>query len=153
MIDSNINLQHEKSVDRGHKTKNSISDSSEITLYAGENPNKPYNRKTYYDIDSFPESSSLSQLPWTDFTRDFLSLDKKLDKHAEHICNQQLDKLVDLRPYMIENPETVTKFDFLPKVLDRFRHMHLRHLIVVNPTNNHLEGMITRQDIFNWMPM
>jgi CBS domain-containing protein len=79
MIDSNIN-PHGTSVDPGHKTKVSISDSSEITLYAGENPNKPYNQKTYYDYDSFPESSGHSCLPWTDFTRDFTSLDLKIDK-------------------------------------------------------------------------
>ena len=151
MLDSNIQ-RHPHSVDPG-KTKVSISDSSDVTLFAGENPNKPYNHKTYYDYDNFPESSGHSCLPWTDFTRPFMSLDLKLDKLVEHICNQHVDKLVDVRPYMIENPETVTRYDLLPKILGRFRLMHLRHLTVVNPTNNHLEGMITRQDIFNWMPM
>ena len=88
MLDSNVNVTGvAHSVDPGHKTKVSISDSSEITLYGGENPNKPYNMKTYYDYDSFPESSGHSCLPWTDFTRDFASLDKKIDKQVEHICN------------------------------------------------------------------
>ena len=85
MIDSNVNING-VSVDPGHKTKVSISDSSEITLFGGENPNKPFNHKTYYDYDSFPQSSGHSCLPWTDFTRDFLSLDKKIDKQVEHSC-------------------------------------------------------------------
>lgn len=52
--------------------------------------------------------------------------------------------MVDLRPYIIENPEMCTRFDYLPKILKRFRHMNLRHIIVVNPVNGTIEGMITR---------
>lgn len=54
---------------------------------------------------------------------------------------------------MIESPEVCTKFDFLPKIVARFRHLHLRHLVVTNPFNGQLEGMITRGDIFNYMPL
>ena len=44
MIDSNVNVYGvTHSVDPGHKTKVSISDSSSITLFGGENPNKPFN--------------------------------------------------------------------------------------------------------------
>jgi CBS domain-containing protein len=92
-------------------------------------------------------------LPWTEFTRDFESLDLKLTPSISHICEKHSEKLVDLRPYMIENPETCTKWDFLPKILSRFQHLHLRHLIVVNPVTGHLEGMITRKDIFTWMAL
>lgn len=54
---------------------------------------------------------------------------------------------------MIENPETINKYDMLPKILRRFLHMQLRHLIVVNPVTGFMEGIITRQDIFAWMPL
>ena len=57
----------------------------------------------------------------------------KLDAKIEAMCDQAPDKLVDLRPYMIENAEHCTRFDFFPKIVNRFRHLHLRHLVVVNP--------------------
>jgi CBS domain-containing protein len=123
--------------------------STEISLYV----DKPFNLKEYYDFDSFPESKGFSILPYQNFTRDFLALDEKCTSEIAHICESHLDKLVDLRPYIIENPETCTKFDFLPKILSRFQHLHLRHLPVVNPVNGQLEGMITRQDIFTWMSL
>ena len=116
-------------------------------------PNRPFNLRDYYDYDSFPESQANDVLSWTHFTRDFHSLDKVVTPEIKDICQKQPDKLLDLRPYMIENPETCTKFDFLPKILNRFTNMHLRHLTVVNPVTGHIEGMITRQDIFKWMPL
>lgn len=101
----------------------------------------------------FPESTGHSVLSWECFTRDFKSLDLKLTSELIHVCENNEEKLIDLRPYMITNPETCTTFDFLPKIHSRFRNMHLRHMIVVNPTNNRLQGIITRQDIFTFMPL
>jgi predicted transcriptional regulator len=92
-------------------------------------------------------------VPWTEFTRDFIGLDLRLNNELCHLCETHGDKMMDLRPYLVENPEICTRFDFLPKILKRFRHMNLRHLIVVNPLNNNVEGIITRQDIFTWMPL
>jgi hypothetical protein len=76
--------------------------------------------KHFYDFDSFPESKGFSILSWKLFTRDFKALDKKCTGEIAHICESHLDKLVDLRPYMIENPEICHKHDFLPKILSRF---------------------------------
>ena len=134
---------------------NKFTDLSAMTSELSLDPyaDKPFSMNEYYDLDSFPMSKSHSVLPWHEFTRDFLSKDLEVDQKVSHMCEKNIDKLVEMRPYMIENPETCTKFDFLPKILSRFRNMHLRHLIVVNPQNNHLEGMITRQDIFTWMPL
>jgi len=129
------------------KTKNSTGSDDDVIV------DKPFVLKDFYDYDQFPESKGYSVLSWTHFTRDFLGLDKVVTNELHDICEKQSDKLVDIRPYMIENPETCTKFDFLPKILSRFTSMHLRHLIVVNPVTGHLEGMITRQDIFKWMPL
>ena len=49
---------------------------------------------------------------------------------------------------MIKNPLKVLTTDLIERVLELFRHHHLRHLPVVTPGNSHLVGMITRQDVF-----
>ena len=82
-----------------------------------------------------------------------MSLDLPMTPEIRQICEAHSDSMIDLRPYMIENPEKCQRYDFLPKVLARFRHMHLRHLCVVNPNDGSLDGVITRQDIFLWMPL
>jgi len=45
---------------------------------------------------------------------------------------------------MIETPFQAQTTDKMQKLLDIFRHMHLRHLLVTNPANGELEGIITR---------
>ena len=118
--------------------------SSELTNDDVPTADKPFSLTAWLDTNPFPPSEGSMVLDCKAFTVDFLALDKKIDDNIRDICEKQFDKMVDLRPYMIENPEKVTRFDFLPKVLNRFRHMHLRHLLVVNPVNNNLEGVITR---------
>ena len=54
---------------------------------------------------------------------------------------------------MIENPEQCTRYDFLPKLVARFRHFDIRHLIVTNAFTGEPEGMITRGDLFRYMPL
>ena len=61
--------------------------------------------------------------------------------------------MIDLRPYYIETPFLAQSTDRLQKVLDVFRHMHLRSLPVTNPGTGELEGIITRQDIFAYMSL
>jgi len=82
-----------------------------------------------------------------------MGTDKKMDDMVKDICEKHKDELIDLRPYMIENVHKCTRFDYLPLILNTFRYNHLRHLVVVNPINNRLEGVITRQDIFMYMPL
>ena len=89
--------------------------SSEISLYA-ENQ-KPFSLSDFYDYDSFPESKGFSIIPWTHFTRAFDGLDLKMNQEVNDICEKHLDKLVDVRPYMIENPEICSKFDTLPRIV------------------------------------
>ena len=109
--------------------------------------------KMILDYDKYPEPEDSSPLQWFDFTVPFSSQDRELGCTLPNICEQNLDRLVDLRPYMIEDPETCNKHDFLPKIVARFRHLHLRHLVVTNPFNGKIEGMITRGDIFRYMPL
>mgnify|MGYP000886911491 CR=1 FL=1 len=67
--------------------------------------------------------------------------------------NLDKDKKIDLRPYMNDNPMTVSLSDSLYKCTDVFRKMHLRHLCVIHPKGGKLEGIITRQDIFQWLDL
>lgn len=83
-------------------------------------------------------------LHWSHFTQDFLGNDKKMDEVIKDICEKNKDRMIDLRPYMIENVHKCTRFDYLPLVLNSFRFHHVRHMVVVNPINNKLEGIITR---------
>lgn len=107
----------------------------------------------WLDTDAFPPSQNSMMLSWRLFTQDFMGTDKKMDENLKDICEKHKDKMIDLRPYMIENVHKVTRFDYLPVILHTFRFNHLRHLVVVNPINNRLEGLITRQDIFMYMPL
>lgn len=54
------------------------------------------------------------------------------------------EKLIDLRPYMIEYPYVVLTTDKLPKVLEMFRHMHLRALPVNDPHSGRPVAVMTR---------
>ena len=68
------------------------------------------------------------------------------------ICLKNKEKILDLRPYMIDEMFTVTTAAKLPQVLNMFRVFHLRQLCVVNRKNQkYIEGIITRQDIFAYM--
>jgi CBS domain-containing protein len=58
-----------------------------------------------------------------------------------------------LRPYMIERPFYVCQKDTLEKCHTIFRHIHVRQLMVVNNKNEKLEGIITRQDLFQYMSL
>jgi CBS domain-containing protein len=113
--------------------------------------NKKFDLTSYYEYNSFPDAKE--GLSWLKFTTPFVGKDYLTNQKIKEQCHADQNKLIDLRPYMVENPETITKFDFLPKILRRFQHQHLRHLIVVNPITGLLEGMITRQDIFEWLPL
>jgi len=58
------------------------------------------------------------------------------------------EEWIDLRPYMVEQPLTVTIHDNFQKVLTQFRINHCRHLVVIDPSDGGVKGVITRKDIF-----
>ena len=91
-------------------------------------------------------------LPAELFNPDYYSHDREYDDIAE-ICEDNLDKMIDVRPYLIETPFLSQSTDRLQKILDLFRTMHLRSLPVTNPGSGALEGIITRQDIFAYMSL
>ena len=90
-------------------------------------------------------------LPWTEFTHDIDSSEADATHVLENVIEECFEEWLDLRPYMIEEPEQVFIFDYFYKVLDRFRLHHCRHMMVVDPSNGALKGVITRKDIFAYM--
>ena len=82
-------------------------------------------------------------LDWRLFNTQYYSQDMEY-KEVEDICNTHWDRMIDVRPYMIETPFVAYSTDRLQKVLDIFRNMHLRSLPVINPGSGCLEGIITR---------
>uniref|UniRef100_A0A0K8T5F2 Chloride channel protein n=1 Tax=Lygus hesperus TaxID=30085 RepID=A0A0K8T5F2_LYGHE len=63
-----------------------------------------------------------------------------------YIANEEMDKTLDLRPYMNPSPYTVHDTASLPRIFRLFRALGLRHLVVVTDTNE-VVGMVTRKDI------
>jgi len=60
---------------------------------------------------------------------------------------------VDLRPYMIHSPFVCHTTDKIQKVLDIYRLMNLRQICVVNPVDGSLQGVISRENLFNYMSL
>jgi CBS domain-containing protein len=84
-----------------------------------------------------------NKIGWEHLCVDFWS------HHLDPKCVKDLvafykDKMIDLRPYMIEQPYFVLTTDKLPKVLEMFRHFHLRAVPVIDPSENRPVAMITR---------
>lgn len=110
-------------------------------------------------LRQFTGVSDLAEIPLTNeeleywhFNSDFYSQDRTYDEVAD-ICDANRDRMVDVRPYMIETPFLAQSTDRLQKILDIYRHMHLRVLAVTNPGTGALEGIITRQDLFQYMSL
>lgn len=82
-------------------------------------------------------------LPWEKLSTDFWSTDREYEEVAD-ICASNRNKLIDLRPYLIEEPYFVTTMDKLPKVLELFRSFHLRALPVIDPNNGMPVAVLTR---------
>lgn len=109
-----------------------------------EHANSITNYDDILDIQTFKETPQDQILPWQYFTRDFWSTDLPVDDNVKSILSQNQNEKIDFRPYIIENPVTVFINDSLYKLVDLFRKMHLRHMIVIDPKNGKLMGIITR---------
>lgn len=71
-------------------------------------------------------------------------MDKEVTEHTSEVIDKFQKKYLDLRPYMNDNPMTVSVQDSISKCTDVFRKMHLRHLCVIHPIGGKLTGIITR---------
>lgn len=103
-------------------------------------------------IHSSSDDTGKPHLSWRDFNCNFHSSIKPL-KLIEEICQNNLEKEIDLRPYMIEKPYFVYESDRIQKIVEVFRLMNLRHLPVLSEADNTVVGIITRQDIFAYMSL
>lgn len=83
------------------------------------------------------------ELHWFDFNVNFHS-SGELISSINDIAQSNMEKEIDLRPYMIERPYCVYESDKLSKIVEVFRLMNLRHLPVINECDNTLQGIITR---------
>lgn len=93
------------------------------------------------EVKEFPVSEQ--KLKWEDLNEDYESNSKQYEEISE-IAKSNKDRIIDLRPYMIEELYTVNLKDKLTKVLEIFRKMHLRQLPVIDPKTGIVEGVITR---------
>ncbi|KAG8253736.1 H(+)/Cl(-) exchange transporter 7 [Homalodisca vitripennis] len=62
------------------------------------------------------------------------------------LTDEEMNQSLDLRPFMNPSPYCVQMNSSLPRVFRLFRALGLRHLIVVNDTNE-VVGMVTRKDL------
>jgi len=69
----------------------------------------------------------------------YLPFDKNLTE-AERNC------WVDLRPYMNEAPNVVSEQSVVTQAYQQFRHLGLRHLVVIDDDND-VVGMVTRHEL------
>ena len=70
---------------------------------------------------------------------------------SKRLLTEDDEEWIDLRPYMIEFPQKVSRFAKLSKALEMFRTYHLRHLLVINPRDDTVAGIITRKDLDAFM--
>jgi CBS domain-containing protein len=125
-------------------------ESSTDSVTIKESLSNDYYDENDLDEDIYPMSEAM--ITWEHLNVDFKSSTKEY-KDIIHSCEQNTCRMIDLRPYMIEEVYTVSTKDKLGKILTLFRYMHLRHLPVVHERTGKLEGIITRQDIFSYMSL
>ncbi|CDW75014.1 UNKNOWN [Stylonychia lemnae] len=99
------------------------------------------------DIDLHDIKDSLP-VTWEDFNHKFNDAPPSFNE-VKDVCDQNMDKKMDLRCYMEHSPHFVQPQDSAQKVLDVFRLHHLRYLPVVD--KDQVIGIITRQDLFTYM--
>ena len=98
-------------------------------------------RASEHDTRDLPISEVI--LDWRHFNQDMYSSDLSCDQIRD-IAELNLSQRVDLRPYMIENPQVCFTTDKLPKVLNMFRFNNMRQICVLGPTSGRLLGVIGR---------
>ena len=114
----------------------------------------PFNFHNDFDRDNgIPLTPVEKIINWEEFNVDIYSTEYTGKKVLDEVCEVYPDQSVDLRPYIWENPMSVTIYTKFERILEVFRMHHLRTLNVVNPNNGDLEGVITRQDMFAYMSL
>ena len=150
-------IKAENEVERAFENRrNSINAGVNVSLITVENEGNNFElpKKFALDYDAlngFPETPKENILNWSEFNTNVNSDEVDATYVLENIVDQYSEEWLDLRPYMIENPLKVSVYAKMKDVLELFRMHHLRHLIVVNPNDGQLAGVVTRKDLFAYM--
>ena len=102
----------------------------------------------YDEKNGFPTTPAAKLVPWWEFTTDIYSSEADAEKVILDVIEENFEQWIDLRPYMIESPLTVSLHDKFYQILDQFRLNHTRHMCVIDPSNGAIKGVITRKDLF-----
>jgi len=94
----------------------------------------------------FPPTPPEDLIHWSRFNSNIYS-DEMSAKAALAAIEGHDEEWIDLRPYMIEQPQKLSRYATVAKALDIFRTYHLRHLLVVDPEDDSLSGILTRKDL------
>ena len=105
----------------------------------------------YDALSGFPDTPKENIVDWVQFNKNVNSDEADPAWVLANICDEYSEEWLDLRPYMIENPITVSVFTKFHDIIEQFRMHHLRHLIVVTPNDGQLCGILTRKDLFAYM--
>lgn len=98
----------------------------------------------------FPLTPEEDRVHWREFNVNIYSDEPSPDQAIEDLA-QYSEEWFDLRPYMIEHPPKISRFAKINVAYDMFRTYHLRHLLVIDPLDDQLAGMITRKDLDAFM--
>ena len=101
----------------------------------------------------YPPTPDNQKIDWKVFNKNYYCDELDASHLLDTVLVDHADELIDLRPYMIEHPYQVYTSDFMHKIIEMFRHHHLRHLPVVYPRDGTVAGIITRKDIFTYLPL
>lgn len=106
------------------------------------------------ELDTFDLPPSDMLLSWRYFNCDMYSTELSIsDPEVMRIISENLHQKIDLRPYMIVSPYVCTTTDRFQKVLEIFRQMQLRQVCVINPVDGSLQGVISRENLFNYLSL
>ena len=89
------------------------------------------------ELDTHVQPESDLVIDWREFNTNFMSSTIAY-KTVEPMVKSYKKEEIDLRPYMIHCPFTVTTTDKFQKILDIYRYMQIKTLIVVNPVTGEL---------------
>ena len=105
----------------------------------------------YDEAHGWPQTPEEELIDWTHFCMNIYSDEVSADYVLKEIIPNYSEEWLDLRPYMIESPIKISVDTTLEDALELFYLLHLRHLIVTDPHNGKIAGIITREDIYKYM--
>jgi len=89
-------------------------------------------------------------IPWYKFNSDYMSSTLKVSDCMEGAVGN-MDKAVDIPRYMIDDQITVHSSVHMQHASQMFHSNSLRHLPIVSPENNEIEGILTRKEISHFL--